>query len=135
MSKVDEIRIVFENGEVIDVPNSDVRYIHMGDITEWVWNNNILFKSDFEYKTNKTAKSMRIIFKDKEEYERVTHRNDITHIVFKGQGETIDDIAIEWSKKITDYFNLADCFNPGQTVTVKKGEIDIVIEKLIPVQE
>lgn len=132
MNKVDKIHIVFENGESIHVPSSDVKHIHMGGITEWVGNNNMLFKqNDFEYKINKIAKSLRIIIKDKEDYKRVKFRNDIVSIVFKGQGETIDDIAIEWNKTITDYFEPADLSNSGQTVTVKKGEIDIVVRQVI----
>ena len=132
MKQVVGIRIVFENCEVVEVPNADVRYIHMDGITESLWNNNILREESFDFKIKKQATSLRLIIKDKEEYARVKQWNNIVSIAFKGIAETVEEIYIAWSKEITDYFDMDDCTNPGQSVTVKKDEIDIVIEQVVP---
>ena len=119
MTKIDEIHVVFENVERIEVPYSDVRYFHLGEIFESIWDNNILYDKDFELKPSKRAKYLELIMKDKHEYTRIKEHLDITHIKLLSEGKTIEYINIQWEESSNDDFN------KGQKNTYKKNEIHI----------
>jgi hypothetical protein len=120
---IDEIHVVFENVEHIEIPYSDVRYIYLSGITESIWDNNILFHDSFKCKLEKTAKFLRLMIKDKPEYDRVKQHNDITHIELLSQGKSIHYIALQWAEGSSDYTNI------GQKVITGNGVIDIWVEQ------
>ena len=123
-TRIDSIHIVFENCESIEVPMSDVRYIHLDDIRQSVWENNILFKKDFDLKYSKSASFCRLIIKDKPKYDRVNQYQDITWIYFYRHGQSIDDVSLNWADGSSDYSNL------GQTIRKEDGELDITIQQI-----
>jgi hypothetical protein len=93
----------------------------MWDISDNVWDNNILFKENFEFKFRKRARGMKLIIKDRPEYERVKKHNDITHIDFISEGKSIHYIGIYWKDGSSDYSN------NGQKINTWHGEIQIVV--------
>lgn len=123
-TRIDTIHIVFENCEHIEVPISDVRYIHFDDIQQSIWENNILFKEDFDLTYSKIASFCRLIIKDKPEYKRIKEYSDITRIYFYRHGHDVDSVSLKWADGSPDYHN------NGQTLTEYDEELDISIEQI-----
>lgn len=118
--EIDEIHVVFENVEHIKIPYSDVRYISLTGITESMWDSNILLNNKSELLLSKSAKHLYLIIKDKPEYQRIKEYNDITHIEFLSNSETVYYIGIKWTEDSDDYSNT------GQEVRVEGGWITVI---------
>jgi len=122
MEQINGIDIVFENCEVISIPMTDVLYISLGGITENIWTNNLFGKESCELTLKKTAQSACINIRNKSKYDRINQYQDITHIDFIKDNESILYLDIKWNEDFKDH-------NKGQMVEIEGDKIYININE------
>lgn len=118
MNEITRIDLAFENCEDVAIPAKDVRFLYAGDINESIRFDNILAKSSERLSTYRTAGLVRLIIRNRPEYNRILEYDDIAQIHLYDS-----DDNHEWF--FTDYDEVWGHENANQQTELINDETEI----------